>query len=111
MSWLTQPRPESVDLRVVTQAMGRVGGPVGACGPRYRAAELLDLEVGALPTGIAPLCVDGVVDGIQRTLVLNRREHRPITLFYVSAGSCVGTKLTAIAERLSVVCSHRDLQW
>ena len=108
--WLTQ-RQEFVDIRAVTRALGRAGGPVAASGPTYRAAKLLDLTVAQIPPQTTPLAVDGVVDGIQCSLVLRRREHRPITLFYVASGSCSGTKLTAIAERLSVICSHRDQEW
>ena len=110
LSWPGQRQP-FVDLRDALGGIGRVEGPVLASGAAYRAAELLEVDRQAVPPDTVALPVSAVVDGIQRSLVLRRLQHRPVVLAYVAAGAVRGDKLTAVAERLTVLCSHADLDW
>ena len=110
LSWAGRRQPQ-VDLRVALRGVGRTGGPVLASGPAYRAAELLELGGRVVPPDTVPLSVSAVVDGIQRSLVLRRLQHRPIVLAYVAAGAVLVDKLATVAERLTVLCSHADLDW
>lgn len=108
--WLDHPQ-ERLELAAVLRALGRSTAPAGGGAPAHRAAVLENLTTTGVQVPPTPIVVDGVVDGIQRTLSLRRREHRPITLAYIAAASARGQALTAIAERVCVICSHRDLKW
>lgn len=110
LSWPGRRQP-FVNLRDALRGVGRAGGPVLASGAAYRAAELLEADRRAVPPDTHPLSVSAVVDGIQRSLVLRRFQHRPIVLAYVAAGAVRGEKLTVVAERLTVLCSYADLDW
>lgn len=59
-----------------------------------------------------PLVPAGFVDGVQASLCLTHRSHRPLYLNYVAAG-CVGpgAEVVGLRERLSLVCSQADREW
>ena len=107
---------ETHDLRSLFQAVGRFTGQRGpmttpAVRPETdRPVELLDGK----PTKILedPLAVSAFVDGVQASLVLTYREHRPIYLNF-SGAAAVSEDLTAIAiqERLQLVASIDDQEW
>ena len=59
-----------------------------------------------------PLEPTGFIDGVQASLCLTHRSHRPLYLNYVAAG-CVGrgAEVVGLRERLSLVCSQADREW
>lgn len=59
-----------------------------------------------------PIAVYGFVDGIQSSIRLTYREHRPVLLQHVAAG-CLGADghLVASRARLTVVCASQELDW
>lgn len=59
-----------------------------------------------------PLPAEGFVDGVQSSLVVTYREHRPVYLVYQAAGAVGrGARLTGLKERLALVASVTDLDW
>ena len=59
-----------------------------------------------------PLVPAGFVDGVQASLCVTYRAHRPVFLSYTAAGA-VGDKATplGLVEELVVVCSTLDRTW
>lgn len=59
-----------------------------------------------------PLAVQGFIDGVQSSVVVSHREHRPIYLTWQAAGA-VGAqgRLLGLKERLTLVCSTADRAW
>ena len=100
------PPKALVDLRALCQAAPR---PVedGEVVPRRRVS-LLD----TVPKRVVaePLEVTLALDGIQRELLLTRREHRPIVLAYTAAGAFEAPRgpLQEFEQHLLLVCSHLD---
>lgn len=72
--------------------------------------EMLDDTVSKITA--QALVPAGFVDGVQASLCLTHREHRPVYLNYVAAG-CVGAgaEVVGVRERLSLVCSSMDREW
>lgn len=74
-------------------------------------AALLD-ESSVPVQDVAPLHPSAFVDGIQTSLKLGYREHRPIYLNYVAAGAVRGdTRVITTHKRLDVVCAEADADW
>lgn len=73
-------------------------------------AELLDGAPSEVVSAAMP--VSGFVDGVQASLVVCHREHRPVYLSYTAAG-CVDPqgRPLGLRERLVVVCSVLDREW
>lgn len=107
---------ESHDLRALFQAVGRFTGQRGPMTtPEVRLendkpVELLDNKVAQIVAD--PLAVAAFVDGVQASLVLTYREHRPVYLNFTGAAA-VTSDLTPVAvqERLQVVASSADQKW
>jgi hypothetical protein len=107
---------ETHDLRNLFQAVGRFTGQRGpmatpAVRPETdRAVELLDGKSAEILED--PLVVSAFVDGVQASLVLTYREHRPVYLNFTGAAA-VSEDLTAVAirERLHLVASQEDQEW
>lgn len=59
-----------------------------------------------------PLTVTGFVDGIQSSLIVAYREHRPVFLTYQAAGA-VGRDATLVGlqERMTLVATAEDVDW
>lgn len=70
--------------------------------------ELIETQAQTRITAQA-MDVYAFVDGIQASMILTHREHRPIYLSYQAAGA-VGalSKIKALRERLTIVCSTLD---
>lgn len=104
------------DLREFFRAVGRFRGQraLGAA-PEERPTtdvpvELLDDR--PAPVRTDPLEVAAFVDGIQASLIVTHRAHRPVYLFYVAAGALgPGARPVGLDERLSIVCAHADRDW
>jgi len=75
-----------------------------------KPVELLDNKVAQIVAD--PLAVAAFVDGVQASLVLTYREHRPVYLNFTGAAA-VTSDLTPVAvqERLQVVASSADQKW
>lgn len=59
-----------------------------------------------------PLPVHAFVDGVQSSLVLTYREHRPVYLAYQAAGAVgSGARLVGLRERLAIIASVADTDW
>ena len=107
---------ETHDLRSLFQAVGRFTGQRGptttpAIRPDTdRPVEILDGEPAKIV--VEPLVVSAFVDGVQSSLVLTYRDHRPIYLNFTGAAA-VSEDLNAVAirERLQLVASIDDREW
>lgn len=116
MADVTDPRAGTHDLRSFFRAVGRFSGQralqsapperVDADHP-VEMLEHLTARVVADPLEVAAWC-----DGIQASLVVTHREHRPVYLSYVAAGAVADWgRPVAVDERLEVVCSEADEEW
>lgn len=111
----SQPAP-LYDLRTFFRTVGApVGGGVLGAAPQERNdmsahIDVIDADRAKL-TG-EPLPVDGFVDGVQSSLIVTYREHRPIYLTYQAAGA-VGpnASLVGLKERLTLIASVADADW
>lgn len=91
-------------------AGGALAGPPQERLDMSKHAELVDSSRAKL-TG-PPLPVDGFIDGIQSSLLVAYREHRPIYLTFQAAGAVGrGAEIIGLKERLSLVASSMDLPW
>lgn len=72
--------------------------------------ELVDSE--RAPIDVEPMPVAGFIDGVQSSMVVTYRSHRPVYLTYQAAGA-VGARaqLVGLKERLALVCSTADMSW
>jgi hypothetical protein len=103
------------DLRQLFRAVGKFNGQRAlTSSPPDRneidvPVEVLDeaAKITALPMDVAAW-----VDGIQASMVLTHRAHRPVYLSYVGAGAVDGER-RPIADLwdLQIVCSHMDREW
>jgi hypothetical protein len=97
----------------------RVGGPRGGRALNTAPIErpLADTPIELLDDARVrvtadPLPVAGFVDGIQGSLFIRHREHRPIYLNYTAAGAIgPGARLIGVKESLAIVCSTADREW
>jgi hypothetical protein len=103
------------DLRNLFRAIGSFTGAKGATSaePRTKCetpVELLE-STAKLVTG-DPLEVTGFVDGVQSSLVVTHREHRPVHLNYTGAAAVNrAAKPVGMIERLELLVGERDLDW
>ena len=73
-------------------------------------AELLDEDVSVVDS--ERLEPKAFVDGIQASICVTHRSHRPVYLNYVAAGALgPGSKPVGLLEKLSIVCSSLDREW
>jgi hypothetical protein len=103
------------DLRRLFRSIGSFSGEHGATSVQARSqcdmpVEMLE-DAPVRVTG-SPLDVAGFVDGIQSSLVLTHREHRPVHLNYTAAAAVdVMLRPLGVQERLEMVVGERDLEW
>jgi hypothetical protein len=121
MSWsgtvpqVMSTEPQPYDLRALFKAVGRVGGRGGdnAAQERVDSAEPVELlEHHPLEVSCDPATVLGFVDGIQAQMHLTHIERRPVSMYYVAAGSLgAGAAPLALVERLRIQCTETDRDW
>lgn len=107
---------EVYDLRGFFRSVGRFTGERGGeiAAPDREApdhpAELLDSS--PLEVNDEPIPVGAFIDGIQASLIVAWREHRPVYLQYIAAGALgPEAKPVGLRERLQVVASSADREW
>jgi hypothetical protein len=108
--------PPPYDLRKFFRSVGTstFGAALGAePAERTQSAaqvDLWDTERTRL-TG-PPLTVAAFIDGIQSSVLVTHREHRPVYLAYQAAGAVgAGAALIGLSERLTLMCSVVDEGW
>lgn len=106
------------DLRRFLHSVGNptLGAGLNAEPPDRRdtpvAVDLLEDDEPQSKIVGAPMDVAAFVDGVQSSLVLTHRDHRPVYLTYQAAGAVgVEAKLIGLKERLTIVCSTADREW
>lgn len=106
----------SHDLREFFRAVGHFSGQRALLStPAEREepktpAELLEDDV--VEVSGAPLPIAAFVDGIQASLNVTYRSHRPVFLNYVAAGAVgAGARFLGMREKLTVLCSSLDTEW
>lgn len=103
------------DLRTLFRAIGSFSGLKASASaePRSRCDVPVDLlETRAVRVDGDALEVSGFVDGIQSSLVVTHREHRPVHLNYTAAGAVDrSARPIGMVERLDLVVGERDLEW
>jgi hypothetical protein len=103
------------DLRGLFRAIGSFSGTKAATSIEPRSncdvpVELLE-DVPARVGGSA-LTVSGFVDGIQSSLVVTHRQHRPVHLNYTAAAAVDrNIRPIGIREQLELVVGEDDLDW
>ena len=107
---------EPHDLRQLFRAIGSVSGAralEAAPADRTDLGAVVDvLDEDPAEVVCDPLEVSAYVDGIQASMVMTHRMHRPVYLSFVSAGAVASDGLPLDAEEeLTVVCSHLDREW
>lgn len=106
----------NINLRAFFQAVGSFGGQRALLSAPLER-ETIDTPVIMLETERSkvealPLDVGAYLDGIQASLLITHKEHRPIYLCYSAAGAVAGwNKLLGIREQLEIVCSEADREW
>jgi len=105
-----------IDLRILFKSLGGFSGQ-RALESTPIEREKVDVDVELLDPGpvevvSAPLVVEGFVDGVQASLCLTHREHRPVYLSYMGAGG-LGKKarVLGVRERLFVACGSADVEF
>ena len=96
------------DLRALCRAAGRLPTALPELPPRR---QLRRTGGGRTRVTCLPLAVTGVIDGIQPPAkAVTWWDGRPVALLFVSAGHLrlVPRGLSALEERLLIVCSHLD---
>lgn len=111
----THDVPEVHDLRGLIRAIGKFSGSKAATSLEPRSTSDVPVELiekaSRSITG-EPLPVTGFVDGIQSSLVLTHRDHRPVHLNYTAAASIDrAARPVAIREQLELVVGARDQEW
>lgn len=105
------------DLRTFFHAVGNplFGSALNGEPPDRRDTQI-DVEVletePQIKLSSAPLDVAAFVDGVQSSLIVTHREHRPVYMTFQAAGA-VGqaARLLGLKERLTLVCSTADRDW
>jgi len=121
---MTAPSPASAltgspvyDLRTFFRAVGNpLFGPGLNAEPPERRETTIPVEMLDDPDRVKvtadPMDVAAFVDGVQSSLVVTHREHRPVYLCYQAAGAVgPGALLVGMKERLTIVCSVADRDW
>lgn len=104
------------DLRQLFRAVGRFSGQRALNSDPIERTEqdvpVEMLEEARVPVTGAPLEVSAFVDGVQASLVVAFRAHRPVYLSYTAAGAVgLRAKPLGLRERLEIVCSGLDREW
>lgn len=110
------PADNSHDLRQFFRAVGSFGGQRALLStPEERTdtdvpVDVLDADpVKVTAQAMVPA---GFVDGVQASLCVTYRAHRPVFLSYTAAGAVgAGAKPLGLLENLVVVCSAKDREW
>lgn len=104
------------DLRSFFRAVGKFSGERALHTEPFEReepdvpAELLDDQNVKITAD--PLPIAAFVDGIQASLLVTHRAHRPVYLSYVAAGAVArGAKPLGLQEKLTIVCSTVDREW
>jgi len=104
------------DLRQLFRAVGRFSRQQAlTSSPPDRQdidghVDLLDDE--CAPVDAAAATVAAWIDGIQASMVITHRAHRPVYLSYMAAGAVDGRREpVTTSDRLEIVCSHLDREW
>ena len=110
------PDNQTHDLRSLFQAVGRFTGQRGPMTtPEIRPetdkpVTLLDDSTSPITAG--QLDVSAFVDGVQASLVLTYREHRPVFLNFTGAAALTpDLKPVGVLEQLQIVASSSDEEW
>jgi hypothetical protein len=104
------------DLRQLFRAVGRFSGTAAlTSSPPDRTdidGEIELLDEPSAPVEAEPAAAAAYIDGIQASLVVTHREHRPVFLSYVGAGAVDAQRRgLTVEEKLELVCSHLDREW
>lgn len=105
------------DLRTFFHAVGGSAGQraLNAALPeRTESEHVVEMVEGDVACEITcdPLVVAGYVDGIQATLRVCHRGHRPVYLTYVGAGALtLPGEFVGLKEHLFVMCAGADTEW
>lgn len=104
------------DLRSFFQAVGQFSGERALNTETFEReepevpAELLDEKNSKVTAD--PLPIDAFLDGIQASLLVTHRAHRPVYLSYVAAGAVSrGATPVGLKEKLTIFCSTVDREW
>lgn len=113
---LVPPTSRPADLRPLLRAIDNLRlGRALTTPPKIRAQAAANVRLLSQATRAVsgPLLVpEGFVDGIQAALCLTFRNHRPVYLMYVAAGSVKSPRQpNALKEVLWLVCSEADALW
>lgn len=113
---LIMTEPQTHDLRDFFRAVGHFSGQRAlTSSPSERLepntpAVLLE-EDNQFVTS-PPLEIAAFVDGIQASVCVTYRAHRPVYLNYVAAGAVgAGAKIVGLREKMTVLCSSEDTPW
>lgn len=101
------------DLRLFFLSVGQFApsAPEDVAAERQDARDPVELiDETSAPITADPLPVGGFVDGIQASLVVVWREHRPVTLQFAAAG-VVGPELVRADQALWVAVAAPDAAW
>lgn len=106
----------SHDLREFFRAVGHFSGQRALTSTPPDREEPLNpaelLEDDNVEVDGAPLPIAAFVDGIQASLNVTYRSHRPVYLNYVAAGAVgEGARFLGMREKLTVLCSSMDTEW
>lgn len=104
---------DQIDLRALFKSLGGAVGPRALDSvPTEREPAEADVELldeGPVKVTAAPLEVEAFVDGIQASLCLVHRDHRPVYLSYIGAAAVGhGAKAVGLRERLFLQASELD---
>jgi hypothetical protein len=111
-----QPPAPLYDLRSFFRTVGAPtpGGVLNRAPiERLNLSEQIEVvDAHRAPLTGAPLPVAGFVDGVQASVVVTYREHRPVYLTYQAAGAVgPGAALVGLKERLTLLASVADRDW
>lgn len=113
---MPEVKESTIDLRRFFQAVGNFGGQRALLtSPIEREdntsnIEMLEDERQKITS--TPLLVADWMDGIQASLLITHKDHRPIYLNYTAAGAVSSwDTLSGFKEKLEVVCSEVEWDW
>jgi hypothetical protein len=107
---------EPHDLRAFFRAVGHFSGQRALTSTPPERPDPTEpavlLEEDNVRVGGRPLEVSAFLDGIQASVVVTYRAHRPVFMSYAAAGAVTDkARLVSHSEKLSVVCSRLDKDW
>lgn len=116
LSAATAASPAQYDLRsFLRRIKGFHGGRALTTTPLERPpadspVELLDAD--NVVVSADPMDVVAFVDGIQASIYLTHRQHRPIYMTWTAAGAVgAGPRIVGLEEQMAIVCSTMDRDW